>query len=121
MNGTVAKMNLALEWIAELQGRRRGRGRARQAGSRFHRRSIIWSAPSTPRSTASSRRQPYIEATIPTLWDTSLAPAGKHVMSIYMQYAPYKLRDADWDSQRDALGDTIVQALARVRTGSARR
>ena len=55
---------------------------------------------------------PYIEATIPTLWDSSLAPAGKHVMSIYMQYAPYKLRDADWDSQRDALGDTVTRTLA---------
>ena len=37
---------------------------------------------------------------------------GKHVMSIYMQYAPYKLRDADWDSQREQLGDTVVRTLA---------
>ena len=65
-----------------------------------------------PPSTASFRSIPIIEATIPTLWDQSLAPAGKHVMSIYMQYAPYKLRDADWDSQRDALGDTVVNTLA---------
>ena len=63
---------------------------------------------------------PYIEATIPTLWDSSLAPAGKHVMSIYMQYAPYKLRDADWDSQREALGDTVVRTLGGVRSRSAR-
>jgi phytoene dehydrogenase-like protein len=55
---------------------------------------------------------PYIDATIPTLWDSTLAPAGKHVMSIYMQYAPYKLRHADWDSQRDALGDTVINTLA---------
>ena len=45
--------------------------------------------------------------------DPSLAPAGKHVMSIYMQYAPYKLRNADWDSQRDALGDVVVNTLAQ--------
>ena len=57
-------------------------------------------------------QHPYLEATIPTLWDPSLAPAGKHVMSIYMQYAPYKLRDADWDSQRDALGDVVINTLA---------
>ena len=57
-------------------------------------------------------QHPYLEATIPTLWDQSLAPPGKHVMSIYMQYAPYKLRNADWDSQRDALGDTVVKTLA---------
>ena len=37
-------------------------------------------------------QQPYLEATIPSLTDPTLAPEGKHVMSIYMQYAPYKLR-----------------------------
>ena len=57
-------------------------------------------------------QHPYIEATIPTLWDNSLAPTGKHVMSIYMQYAPHQLRNADWDSQREALGDTVVRTLA---------
>jgi phytoene dehydrogenase-like protein len=59
---------------------------------------------------------PYLEATIPTLHDSSLAPAGKHVMSIYMQYAPYKLRNAEWDSQRDALGDVVVNTLAEYAT-----
>ncbi|MGB8769241.1 MAG: NAD(P)/FAD-dependent oxidoreductase, partial [Candidatus Korobacteraceae bacterium] len=57
-------------------------------------------------------QKPYIEATIPTLWDSSLAPPGKHVMSIYMQYAPYKLRGADWDSKRDTLADTVIKTLA---------
>jgi len=57
-------------------------------------------------------QHPYLEATIPTLHDASLAPAGKHVMSIYMQYAPYNLRNADWDTQRDALGDVVVNTLA---------
>ena len=33
-------------------------------------------------------------------------------MSIYMQYAPYKLRNADWDSQRDALGEAVIKTLA---------
>jgi len=55
---------------------------------------------------------PYMELTIPSLTDPSLAPAGKHVMSIYVQYAPYKLKNADWDSQRDALGNTVVKKLA---------
>src|SRR5215469_10003086 len=57
-------------------------------------------------------QHPYLEATIPTLQDSSLAPAGKHVMSVYMQYAPYKLRNTEWDSQRDALGDVVVNTLA---------
>jgi phytoene dehydrogenase-like protein len=42
----------------------------------------------------------------------ALAPSGKHVMSIYMQYAPFKLKNSDWDSQRSALGETVVETLA---------
>ena len=56
-------------------------------------------------------RQPYLEVAIPSIADPSLAPAGKHVMSIYMQYAPYKLKGGDWESQRVALGDTVVRTL----------
>jgi phytoene dehydrogenase-like protein len=55
---------------------------------------------------------PYLEVTVPSLTDTSLAPSGKHVMSIYMQYAPFKLKNSDWDSQRGALGETVVKTLA---------
>jgi phytoene dehydrogenase-like protein len=58
-------------------------------------------------------KQPYLEVAIPTIGDPSLAPAGKHVMSIYMQYAPFKLRNSDWEKQRVALGDTVVKTLTR--------
>jgi len=53
-----------------------------------------------------------LEATIPSVADPSLAPAGKHVMSIYMQFAPFELKKGDWNSQRDALGDVVVKTLA---------
>ena len=55
---------------------------------------------------------PYLEVTIPSLTDPSLAPNGKHVMSVYMQYAPFKLKSGDWDNQGSALGDTVVKTLA---------
>jgi phytoene dehydrogenase-like protein len=55
---------------------------------------------------------PYLEVTVPSLTDPSLAPDGKHVMSAYMQYAPFKLKNSDWDSQRSALGETVVKTLA---------
>ena len=58
-------------------------------------------------------RQPYLEITFPSLTDPSLAPAGQHVMSIYMQYAPYKLKNGDWESQRAALGETVVSTIAQ--------
>jgi phytoene dehydrogenase-like protein len=57
---------------------------------------------------------PYLEITIPSLTDPSLVPAGKHVMSIYMQYAPYKLKNGSWnhESRRLALADTVVKTIA---------
>jgi phytoene dehydrogenase-like protein len=58
-------------------------------------------------------RQPYLEITFPSLADPSLAPAGQHVMSIYMQYAPYKLKNSDWESQRTALGEAVVKTIAQ--------
>jgi phytoene dehydrogenase-like protein len=56
--------------------------------------------------------KPYLEATIPSLLDNTLAPAGKHVMSIYMQFAPYKLKNGAWDSQRNGLADVVIKTLA---------
>ncbi|HKP36415.1 MAG TPA: NAD(P)/FAD-dependent oxidoreductase [Pyrinomonadaceae bacterium] len=55
--------------------------------------------------------KPYMDVTIPTLTDSSLAPAGAQVMSIHAQFAPYKLKDGDWDSRRDELGDAVVNGL----------
>jgi len=55
---------------------------------------------------------PYLEITIPSLMDSSLAPAGQHVMSVYMQYAPYKLKNGDWNAQRDGLLQTVMSTLA---------
>jgi phytoene dehydrogenase-like protein len=58
-------------------------------------------------------RRPYVDVVIPTLVDPSLAPPGKHVMSCFVQYAPYHLADGTWDdAARDAFGDTVVDTLA---------
>jgi phytoene dehydrogenase-like protein len=57
-------------------------------------------------------RQPYLDMVIPSLSDHSVAPAGKHVASCFVQYAPYRLREGTWDTQREALGDAVVEAIA---------
>jgi len=59
-------------------------------------------------------RRPYIDMIIPTLVDPSLAPPGKHVMSCFVQYAPYQLADgATWDDAgRERLGDIVVDTIA---------
>jgi phytoene dehydrogenase-like protein len=57
-------------------------------------------------------RRPYIDVVIPSLTDPSVAPPGKHVMSCFVQYAPYHLREGTWDEKRELFGDTVVNTLA---------
>ena len=57
-------------------------------------------------------RRPYMDVVIPSLSDPTLAPPGKHVMSCFVQYAPYRLAEGTWDEQRDALGDAVLDTLA---------
>jgi len=57
-------------------------------------------------------RAPFLDISVPSILDSSLAPAGKHVMSIYMQFAPYHLKGSDWQRERDALAETILNTLA---------
>jgi phytoene dehydrogenase-like protein len=61
--------------------------------------------------------QPFLEITIPSIADSSLAPAGKHVMSVWMQSAPYHLRESTWNAQRDALGDAVVNIIEEYAPG----
>ena len=60
-------------------------------------------------------RRPYIDMVIPTLTDPSVAPPGKHILSCFVQYAPYKLASGTWDEQREAFGDTVDRHDRRVR------
>lgn len=57
-------------------------------------------------------RRPYIDMIIPSMIDPSMAPPGKHVMSCFVQYAPYELRDGNWEDQREAFGDAVIDTLA---------
>jgi phytoene dehydrogenase-like protein len=57
-------------------------------------------------------RRPYIDIVIPSLTDPSVAPPGKHVLSCFVQYAPYKLREGNWDEKREAFGDAVIDTVA---------
>jgi phytoene dehydrogenase-like protein len=57
-------------------------------------------------------RHPYMDVMVPSKIDPGMAPPGKHIMSIFVQYAPYHLRNGTWDERREALGDTVVETLA---------
>jgi phytoene dehydrogenase-like protein len=55
---------------------------------------------------------PYLDITIPSLADPSLAPTGAHVMSVYVQYAPYTLKRGDWNSRREEFANTVINTLS---------
>lgn len=55
---------------------------------------------------------PYMDITIPSLADPALAPPAGHVMSVYVQYAPYKLKDGDWTSRREEFADKVIDVLS---------
>ncbi len=109
--GSSGKVNLALDALPDFKC---------LPGAGAHLRGAISISPSVEymeraydeAKYGSYSRRPYIDVVIPTLTDPSVAPPGKHVMSCFVQYAPYKLKCSNWDEQREAFGDTVIETLA---------
>jgi phytoene dehydrogenase-like protein len=55
--------------------------------------------------------EPVLECTIPSVVDPTVAPPGRHLMSMFVQYAPYELRDGSWDDEREAFADRCFDVL----------
>lgn len=114
--GTVAKINFALDTLPQFsqdQSSSRNLGGIIQIGPTLD----YLERASDDAKYGRFSRQPFLEITIPSLADPSLAPSGKHVLSVWMQYAPYHLRDNQWDTERDALGDTVVSVIEEYAPG----
>ena len=122
--GTVAKVNLALSALPEFVGLscnkvgstqvRPGQDDLEKLSGRIHigpHIDYLERAFDAAKYGDYSPR-PYMDVTIPSLTDPSLAPAGAHVMSIHAQFAPYELKNGDWNSRREELGDVVVDTLA---------
>ena len=110
-NGTVAKVNLALSGLPKFTALN-GDGAALKGRIHIGNEIDYLERAFDESKYGNFSRQPYLDATIPSLTDPTLAPEDKHVMSIYMQYAPYKF-NGDWEEQRKALGETVVRTLAQ--------
>ncbi|MBA2564858.1 MAG: NAD(P)/FAD-dependent oxidoreductase [Gemmatimonadetes bacterium] len=61
--------------------------------------------------------RPLIEMTIPTMYDDSLAPPGKHVMGIFLQYAPYDVRGGDWRTGKEEYADHVLKLIEEYAPG----
>ncbi|MBL8989152.1 MAG: NAD(P)/FAD-dependent oxidoreductase [Gemmatimonadales bacterium] len=57
-------------------------------------------------------KRPYMDIVFPSMLDPNMAPPGKHVMSIFVQYAPYHLEGGWTDAKREAFGDAVVDTVA---------
>src|SRR5260221_4346620 len=112
--GTVAKINLAISALPKFTAlKEKGNGNLLKGRIQISPEIDYLERAFDESKYGNFSRHPYIEITFPSLSDPSLPPAAQHVMSIYMQYAPYKLKDSDWESQRTALGETVVKTIAQ--------
>ena len=111
--GLTAKLHLALSQLPEFPGLAPAalRGRLLVAPSSDYIERAYNHAKYNEFSSA-----PMLEATIPTLADPSLAPSGRHVMSVIVQYAPYVLAGG-WDGQRRRFADLVIDTVARYAPG----
>lgn len=64
--------------------------------------------------------EPILECTIPSVVDPSVAPPGRHLMQIFVQYAPYRLRTGTWDERKDGVADRCLEVLERYAPGVTR-
>ncbi|CAN5604788.1 NAD(P)/FAD-dependent oxidoreductase [soil metagenome] len=109
--GSSGKVNLALDGLPNLTS---------LPGPGHHLRGAISISPSVDymeRAYDEAKygrfsRRPYIDIVIPSLTDPSVAPPGKHVMSCFVQYAPYNLKEGNWDDKREEFGDTVIETIA---------
>ncbi|MGQ0736920.1 MAG: phytoene desaturase family protein [Acidobacteriota bacterium] len=113
-HGTLAKINLALSSLPDLRGLGPDalRGRVRVCPDLDYLERAFDHAKYGRYSP-----EPYIEFTVPTLDDPGLAPVGAHVLSAYVQFAPYTLRHQSWDDARDGLADAALEVLERYTPG----
>ena len=112
IEGTSCKINLALSGLPEFTAYPGAPGP--QHGATMH---ICPSIEYVERAWDDAKygrpsERPLLELTIPTMYDPSLAPAGNHIMGIFLQYAPYTLRDATWDELREPFADRVISLIA---------
>ncbi len=105
--GAVAKVNLALDGTPQIPGNDGGLAPyLRFAPSLEYLERAYDDA-----KYGSPSAKPFLDVVVPTLVDPDLAPSGKHVMSVLVQYAPYHRKKGNWAADREAFGDAVVDLL----------
>jgi phytoene dehydrogenase-like protein len=110
--GSSGKVNLALDGLPELASKP-GRGEWLRGAISFSPSLDYMERAYDDAKYGSFSRRPYIDMIIPTLVDPSMAPPGKHIVSCFVQYAPYHLADGrEWsDEERERFGENVIDTL----------
>lgn len=113
MEGSAMKINLVLGELPDFKSRP-GTTLGPQHKGTIHICPSLRYMEEAWRDAAAGRpsNHPMLECCIPTAYDDSLAPAGRHILSIFVQYAPYRLAEGSWDDLKDAYADRVIDALA---------
>jgi phytoene dehydrogenase-like protein len=116
-HGMAMKMHLALDRLPDVAGFPAGQGEQHNG--------TLLIAPSldyleTAYADARAGRpshSPHIEATIPSVLDPTVAPEGRHLMGIYLQYAPYQLAGTTWDQIKESYADRVLECMEEYLPG----
>ncbi len=111
MDGPCAKVNLVLSEEPRVQGMPRDFTASQRALF-----TLIPSLEFAEHSYDASKRgeipdELWVDCVVASNVDTTLAPAGRHIMTCFVQYVPYRLRHGDWDQMRESLGDRVVRKI----------
>ena len=117
-HGAVAKVNLALSGLPRFAGNDSGDASENLSGHIHVGPEIDYLERAFDAAKYGDfSAQPYLDITIPSLSDNSLAPSGAHVMSIHVQFAPHQLKKGDWNSRKTELGDVVIKTLSDYAPG----
>ncbi len=117
LRGSSGKVNLAVDRLPEFFGRQ---GTAHLRGDIAIAPGIDYLEKAYDEAKYGDfSKRPYINVVIPSLLDPSVAPPGKHIISMFVQYAPYHIREGaeNWPSRREAFGDAVVDTFAEYCPG----
>ena len=118
MRGCAMKMNLALDGLPSFRA---------MPGSTLmpHHRTTIHICPDLDylerawddAKYGQPSRNPFLQITIPTTYDNSLAPAGKHLMGVFLQYTPYEVKEGSWAQMKEAYADRVMDLIEEYAPG----
>jgi len=111
-NGSLARVHFALKTLPNFTGMGKEAEQLLTGGIQISPTIVALQKAFDPVKYGQCSKIPYLDILIPSLGDSSLAPQGKHLMSVTVKYMPYRLREGGWNDLRDSLGQLVSETIA---------